>query len=44
MDKEKLNYGVECKDIDFGLLTARNQLIKRVISPLHAYSVKARTY
>ena len=34
MDKEKLNYGVECKDIDFGLLTARNQLIKRVISPL----------
>jgi hypothetical protein len=31
---EKLNYAVECKDIDFGLLSARNQLIKKVINPL----------
>lgn len=31
---EKLNYAVECKEIDYGLLTARNQLIKRIINPL----------
>lgn len=30
----RLNYAVECKDLDFGLLCARNQLIKRVINPL----------
>lgn len=31
---EKLNYAVECKDIDFGLLAARNQLISKVVNPL----------
>ncbi len=31
---ERLNYAVECTDIDFGLLSARNQLIKKVINPL----------
>jgi len=31
---EKLNYAVECKDIDFGLLNARNQLISKVCNPL----------
>jgi hypothetical protein len=31
---EKLNYAVECKDLDYGLICARNQLIKRVINPL----------
>jgi uncharacterized lipoprotein YajG len=31
---EKLNYAVECKDIDFGLLNARNQLISKVVNPL----------
>jgi uncharacterized lipoprotein YajG len=33
-ETEKLNYGVECKGIDFGLLNARNQLISRVVNPL----------
>jgi hypothetical protein len=31
---ERLNYGVKCKNIDFGLLNARNQLIKNVVNPL----------
>jgi hypothetical protein len=31
---EKLNYAVECKDLDYGIVTAPNQLIKRVINPL----------
>ena len=30
---EKLNYAVECKDIDFGMLNARNQLISKVVNP-----------
>jgi len=31
---EKLNYGVEAVGIDYGLICARNQLIKNVINPL----------
>jgi hypothetical protein len=31
---EKLNYGVSCNSVDFGLLNARNQLISKVINPL----------
>ena len=31
---ETLNYGVECTGCDYGLITARNQLISRVINPL----------
>lgn len=31
---ETLNYGVSCKGVDFGMLTARNQLISKVINPL----------
>jgi uncharacterized lipoprotein YajG len=31
---EKLNYAVECKDLDFGILNARNQLISKVVNPL----------
>jgi len=31
---EKLNYAVECKDLDYGIITARNQLIKQVFHPL----------
>jgi hypothetical protein len=31
---ERKNYGVECTDLDFGSITARNQLIKNVINPL----------
>lgn len=31
---ERLNYAVECKDLDYGIITARNQLIKRVFNPL----------
>ena len=31
---EKLNYGVECKNVDFGMLNARNQLISRIVNPL----------
>lgn len=31
---ERLNYGTSCKGIDFGLLNARNQLIKTVVNPL----------
>ena len=30
----RLNYGVACKAVDFGMLTARNQLISKVINPL----------
>ena len=33
-ETERQNYAVECKDIDYGLITARNQLIKKVINPL----------
>ena len=33
-ETERQNYAVECKDIDYGLFTARNQLIKKVINPL----------
>lgn len=33
-ETEKLNYGVSCKGIDFGLLNARNQLISKAINPL----------
>jgi hypothetical protein len=31
---EKLNYGVSCVELDYGTITARNQLIKNVINPL----------
>jgi hypothetical protein len=31
---EKQNYAVECVDLDYGIITARNQLIKQVINPL----------
>lgn len=31
---EKQNYAVECKDLDYGIITARNQLIKQVFHPL----------
>jgi hypothetical protein len=33
-ETEKRNYAVECKDLDYGLITAPNQLVKRVINPL----------
>lgn len=33
-ETERLNYAVNCKDLDFGIISARNQLIKRVINPL----------
>lgn len=33
-ETEKLNYGVSCNGIDFGMLNARNQLISKVINPL----------
>ena len=31
---EKLNYGVSCKRVDFGMLNARNQLVSKVVNPL----------
>jgi len=31
---DKKNYAVECVDLDYGILCARNQLIKNVINPL----------
>jgi len=31
---EKLNYGVSCAGVDFGMLNARNQLISKVVGPL----------
>lgn len=31
---ERLNYGVECTGIDFGMMNARNQLISKVVNPL----------
>lgn len=31
---EKLNYGVSCTGVDFGMLNARNQLVSKVIGPL----------
>jgi hypothetical protein len=31
---EKLNYAAECLGLDFGLINARNQLIKQVCNPL----------
>jgi uncharacterized lipoprotein YajG len=34
MQIEKLNYGAECIDLDFGIMNARNQLISKVINPL----------
>jgi hypothetical protein len=33
-ESQRLNYGVECKSVDFGMLNARNQLIKNVVNPL----------
>jgi hypothetical protein len=32
--EEKLNYGVECKNVDFGMLNARNQLVSKILNPL----------
>lgn len=31
---EKLNYAVQCKDVDFGMLDANNQFIHKIINPL----------
>jgi hypothetical protein len=31
---EKLNYAVECKDLDYGIICAPNQLVKKVFNPL----------
>jgi hypothetical protein len=31
---DKKNYAVECVELDYGTITARNQLIKNVINPL----------
>jgi hypothetical protein len=31
---ETLNYGVSCIDLDYGTMSARNQLIKNAIHPL----------
>lgn len=33
-ETERMNYAVECVGLDHGIVTARNQLIKRVINPV----------
>jgi hypothetical protein len=33
-ETERLNYAVQCKGVDFGMLNARNQLVSKVINPL----------
>lgn len=33
-ETERLNYGVSCKNVDFGMLNARNQLVSKILNPL----------